>query len=214
FTVTATDLELPRETGAHDCRALDVTDADAVERVVSEAWESQGPVDLLVNAAGVHASHSVLETDPEVWDRLFAVNARGVFLTSRAVGSRMSARGSGVILTIASNAAVIPRAGMAAYAASKAAASSITRSLGLELGRRGVRCNVVSPGTTRTRMIEALGEEEVLIDGSPTAFRTAIPLGRIAEPEDIAETVAFLGSDRARHITLQEVVIDGGASQR
>lgn len=63
-------------------------------------------------------------------------------------------------------------------------------------------------------MIEALGEEEVLIDGSPTAFRTAIPLGRIAEPEDIAETVAFLGSDRARHITLQEVVIDGGASQR
>lgn len=126
----------------------------------------------------------------------------------------MSARGSGVILTIASNAAVIPRAGMAAYAASKAAASSITRSLGLELGRRGVRCNVVSPGTTRTRMIEALGEEEVLIDGSPTAFRTAIPLGRIAEPEDIAETVAFLGSDRARHITLQEVVIDGGASQR
>ncbi len=155
-----------------------------------------------------------MATSAAEWDRLFSVNARGVFLVSREVGARMAERRHGSIVTVASNAGTVPRAGMAAYAASKAAASSITRSLGLELGPFGVRCNVVAPGTTRTPMIAGLGEEEDFIAGFPASFKTGIPLGRIAEPVDIAEVVAFLASDQSRHMTLQELVVDGGASQR
>ena len=90
----------------------------------------------------------------------------------------------------------------------------ISRSLGLELAPRGVRCNVVAPGTTRTTMIDGLGDEAQLIAGQAAQYKTGIPLGRIADPEDIADTVAYLASSRARHVTLQALVVDGGASQR
>lgn len=107
---------------------------------------------------------------------------------------------------------------MAAYAASKAAAAMFTKCLGLELARSGVRCNVVAPGSTDTPMQRALWNgpdaEQRVIDGDPSTYRTGIPLGRIADPADIAETVAFLASDRARHITMQELYVDGGATLR
>ncbi len=214
LSVTAVDRELP--TGFSDevvTRAVDVTEEQAVIDSVAAAWKRQ-PIDVLVNGAGVFTSGSALETSAAEWDRLFGVNARGVFLVAREVGARMAERGRGSIVTVASNAGAVPRSGMAAYAASKAAASSITRSLGLELGPHGVRCNVVAPGTTRTPMIEGLGTEKDFIAGFPASFKAGIPLGRIAEPEDIAEVVAFLASDRSRHVTLQELVVDGGASQR
>ncbi|NEE57327.1 SDR family oxidoreductase, partial [Streptomyces sp. SID8455] len=93
-----------------------------------------------------------------------------------------------------------------------------TKCLGLELARSGVRCNVVAPGSTDTAMQRALwtdpGAEARVIDGDPSTYRTGIPLGRIAEPADIADAVAFLASDRARHITLQELYVDGGATLR
>lgn len=107
---------------------------------------------------------------------------------------------------------------MAAYAASKAAAAMFTKCLGLELARSGVRCNVVAPGSTDTAMQRALwtGSDagQRVIDGDPATYRTGIPLGRIAAPEDIADAVAFLASDRARHITMQELYVDGGATLR
>lgn len=93
-----------------------------------------------------------------------------------------------------------------------------TKCLGLELARSGVRCNIVAPGSTDTAMQRALwtdpGAEARVIDGDPSTYRTGIPLGRIAEPADIADAVAFLASDRARHITLQELYVDGGATLR
>lgn len=214
LTVTATDIAAPDGfPESVTTLELNVTDEGAVADVISRAWGRQ-PLDVLVNSAGVFANGSALEMDAAHWDRLFAVNARGVFLVSQAVGRRMVERGSGSIVTVASNAGTVPRSGMAAYAASKAAASSITRSLGLEMGPSGVRCNVIAPGTTRTAMIDGLGTEDQFIAGLPGSFKTGIPLGRIADPEDIAEAVAFLASDRARHVTLQELVVDGGASQR
>lgn len=107
---------------------------------------------------------------------------------------------------------------MAAYAASKAATAMFVRCLGLELARSGVRCNLVSPGSTDTEMQRSLwrddAAEQRVVDGDPASYRVGIPLGRIADPEDIAEAVVFLAGDRARHITMQDLYVDGGATLR
>jgi 2,3-dihydro-2,3-dihydroxybenzoate dehydrogenase len=133
----------------------------------------------------------------------------------------MTARGRGSIVTVASNAGGIPRTGMAAYAASKAASVMFTKCLGLEVAGQGVRCNTVSPGSTLTDMqrgMWAAGDEDAsarrVIEGDPAAYRTGIPLGRIADPADIADAVVFLASDRARHITMHDLYVDGGATLR
>ncbi|TYB50613.1 SDR family oxidoreductase [Nonomuraea sp. PA05] len=108
-----------------------------------------------------------------------------------------------------------------AYAASKAAARMFTRCLGLEVARHGIRCNVVSPGSTDTAMLRALwsGEDpdealSATLAGDPGAFRVGIPLGRVADPADIADAVVFLCSERARHITMHDLLVDGGATLR
>ncbi|RII14759.1 2,3-dihydro-2,3-dihydroxybenzoate dehydrogenase [Streptomyces sp. YIM 130001] len=204
-------------------RALDVTDADAVERLVDEAERELGALDIAVSVAGVLRGGPVTELSDDDWSATFAVNADGVFHLSRAAARRMSERGHGSIVTVASNAAGVPRSGMAAYAASKAAAVMFTKCLGLEVAARGVRCNTVSPGSTLTEMQRGMwaesGVDETeaarrIVAGDPESYRTGIPLGRIAGPEDIADAVAFLVSDRARHITLHDLYVDGGATLR
>ncbi|MDY0811909.1 2,3-dihydro-2,3-dihydroxybenzoate dehydrogenase [Kitasatospora purpeofusca] len=199
---------------------LDVSDAAAVESTV-ELMESQlGPVGILVNVAGILRVAPAVELTDQDWADSFAVNTTGVFHTTRALGRRMAERGGGAIVTVGSNAAGVPRTGMAAYAASKAAATMYTRCLGLELGRSGVRCNIVSPGSTDTEMQRGLWQDDAaaaerrVIDGDPTSYRVGIPLGRIAQPADIAEAVTFLVSDRARHITMHDLYVDGGATLR
>lgn len=196
----------------------DVADAAGVERAVGAVEEQLGPVEILVNAAGVLRTGPVLDLADDDWTAVFAANTLGVLHASRAVARRMAPRRRGSIVTVGSNAAGVPRAGMAAYAASKAAAAMLTKCLGLELARTGVRCNVVSPGSTDTGMQRALwqddGAEQRVVDGDPAGYRVGIPLGRIAEPDDIAEAVAFLASDRARHITLHDLYVDGGATLR
>ncbi|MEU6820485.1 2,3-dihydro-2,3-dihydroxybenzoate dehydrogenase [Streptomyces atriruber] len=202
-------------------RVMDVTDAAAVTSVIAGIVRDHGGLDLLVNVAGILRSSAVAELTDADWADTFAVNATGVFHTSRAAASHMTARGSGCIVTVGSNAAGIPRTGMAAYAASKAAAAAFTKCLGLEIARSGVRCNVVAPGTTDTAMQRALWPDDSaaeapagVLDGNLETYRTGIPLGRIATPHDIADAVVFLASDRARHITLQELYVDGGATLR
>nr|QIE08481.1 short-chain dehydrogenase/reductase SDR [Streptomyces sp.] len=229
--VVATDLapegvgKLAQEyPGRLTVRALDVTDAGAVEALVAETEDTLGPLDITVNVAGILWSSSVVELTDEDWAATFGVNTHGVFHVSRAVARRMAERGSGSIVTVASNAAGVPRMGMSAYAASKAAAVMFTKCLGLEVAARGVRCNTVSPGSTLTDMQRALwtasdaeGEEAAarrVVAGDLATHRTGIPLGRIADPADIAEAVAFLVSDRARHITMHDLYVDGGATLR
>ncbi|OCI29520.1 SDR family oxidoreductase [Oerskovia enterophila] len=207
---------------------LDVTDEQDVARLVRWVEDEVGPLEVLVNAAGVLRPGVVTESSLADWQRMLAVNATGVYLVSREVARCLSSRRRGAIVTVASNAAGVPRVGMAAYAASKAAASSLTRSLGLELAPFGVRCNVVSPGSTRTPMLAALagspGSDDVpvldepaearVVAGAPQDFRLGIPLGRLAEVQDVAAAVVFLASDAARHITVHELVVDGGATLR
>ncbi|WP_344968064.1 2,3-dihydro-2,3-dihydroxybenzoate dehydrogenase [Streptosporangium fragile] len=200
---------------AYPCQ---VTDSAAVDTVVARVEADLGPIGLLVNVAGVPCPGPAVSVTDEAWARAFAVNAGGVFHLSRAVARRMIPRRSGSIITIGSSAASVPRVDMSAYAASKAAAVQFTRCLGLELAPYGIRCNVVSPGSTDTPMQRALWtgghDARAVIEGSPARFRVGIPLGRLADPEDVANAVLFLASDRARHITMHDLYVDGGAALR
>jgi 2,3-dihydro-2,3-dihydroxybenzoate dehydrogenase len=200
--------------GDHDLVG-DVSDPAVAEELVAAVERDRGPIDVLVNCAGVLSNAPVLETTAADWAAVLAANATSVFGMSGAVARRMVPRRRGSIVTVASNAGRIPRHGMAAYGASKAAAALFTQSLGLELAEHGIRCNVVSPGTTRTPMVGAMladdGEAGV-VAGDPARFKTGIPLRRLAEPEDVAAAVAFLVSPAARHVTMHDLVVDGGAT--
>ncbi|HET8662301.1 MAG TPA: 2,3-dihydro-2,3-dihydroxybenzoate dehydrogenase [Micromonosporaceae bacterium] len=193
----------------------DVADGAEVECTVARIEREVGEIELLVNAAGVLRLGAASELSDVDWRAMFSVNLDGVFHCSRAVASRMKQRRSGAIVTIASNAGRVPRMQMAAYGASKAAAASYTKTLGLELAEYGIRCNVVSPGSTDTSMLRQLwsgaGDRQGTIMGSLETYKTGIPLRRLAEPLDIADAVVFLASDRARHITMQDLCVDGGA---
>ncbi|WP_344121555.1 2,3-dihydro-2,3-dihydroxybenzoate dehydrogenase [Streptomyces blastmyceticus] len=211
-------LEAEFGTDTVTAHTADVADSTAVEAVVDRVERTMGPLAILVNVAGVLRASPVVEITDEIWEQTFAVNSTGVFVASRAVARRMTERRGGCIVTVGSNAAGVPRTSMAAYAASKAAATMFTKCLGLELARSGVRCNVVSPGSTDTAMQRDLWTDDEaprrVIDGDPATYRVGIPLGRIAEPADIAEAVTFLVSDRARHITMHDLYVDGGATLR
>ncbi|WP_431040564.1 2,3-dihydro-2,3-dihydroxybenzoate dehydrogenase [Streptomyces sp. P1-3] len=199
----------------------DVADASAVADVVDRTERDIGPIGIGVSVAGILRPGPLCETTDEDWADTFSVNTTGVFVVLRELARRMVPRGRGSLVTVTSNAAGVPRTGMGAYAASKAAATMLTRCLGLEVARHGIRCNVVSPGSTDTPMQRQLWTDETegadlarVIAGTPEQYRVGIPLGRIADPADIADAVLFLVSDRARHITMQNLFVDGGATLR
>ena len=197
-------------------QVTDVRDSVAVENTVNRIESGTGPVDVLVNVAGVLRLAAAMDITDDDWSQVFAVNTDGVFYLSRAVARRMVGRRRGTIVTVGSNASSVPRMGMAAYAASKAATTSFMRCLGLELAGHGIRCNVVSPGSTRTPMLEGMwtdgADVESTVDGSPGAYRVGIPLRKLGEPADVAAAVLFLASSRAGHITMQNLCVDGGAA--
>ncbi|UQE76357.1 SDR family oxidoreductase [Gordonia sp. PP30] len=186
---------------------LDVTDTAAVAAAWADAERRHGPITGLICAAGVMSDD---------WDRCLAVNAGGVRNLLDAALPAMIERRRGSVVVISSNAAATPRAAMPSYAASKAAATAYTRSRGIDAAAAGVRVNIVSPGSTDTPMLTQLLDDDTarqaVLDGDPARFRLGIPLGRIAAPADIAETVLFLASDAARHITLHDLRVDGGAT--
>lgn len=194
---------------------VDAADEEALGAFVSEIEAAGTPIDRVACVAGVLEMASVLETSSHTLRRTLEVNLFGVFAVGRVVGRRMAGRGGGSFVTVGSNAGLVPRVGMGAYAASKSAASMLTRTLGLELARDGVRCNVVCAGSTRTPMqarFQGEAGDAPVIEGDLESFRTGIPLGRIAEPEDVADVVLYLLSHRSRHVTMAEIVVDGGAS--
>ncbi|TRV77290.1 2,3-dihydro-2,3-dihydroxybenzoate dehydrogenase [Streptomyces sp. 130] len=195
---------------------VEITDAGAVRELVDTVEQRLGPIEYLVNGAGVLRLGNVRTFSAEDWALTFAVNTTAVFHVSRAVIDRMMERRRGSVVTVASNAASTPRAGMAAYAASKAAATLFTKSLGLEAAPYGIRCNLVAPGSTDTPMLRSMWHDETgpkhTVEGRPEEFRLGIPLGKVAQPEDIAAAVTFLLSDEASHITLHDLTVDGGAT--
>jgi len=196
---------------------VDVSNSAAVDAFVAQVEQDWGPIELAASVAGVLAIDDVVNTTDEEWRRVFDVNTHGVFHVGRALATRMTPRKRGSIVVVSSNAAGVPRQRMAAYAASKAAATMFTRCLGLELAPHGIRCNIVAPGSTRTAMQTGMwagdpeGEQRIL-QGAPEAYRTGIPLGKLATPEDIANAVVFLLSDQAGHVTMADLFVDGGAT--
>ncbi|WP_072807264.1 2,3-dihydro-2,3-dihydroxybenzoate dehydrogenase [Rhodococcoides yunnanense] len=220
--VDADEISLSRTAQEIDgsvSRVLDVRDELEVARVVAEIESSVGPIENLAYVAGILHTDDVLDSSTEDWRNMFDVNLFGLLHVVRCVGSAMRERRSGSIVTVGSNAAGIPRMSMGAYGSSKAASTMLTRVLGLELAQYGVRVNVVAPGSTDTDMQRSLWPDPTddagagsAIAGELSTFKTGIPLGRIATPQDIADAVEFLLSDRARHITMQSLYVDGGAT--
>lgn len=207
------------ETAAVDAGCLhlacDVADSAAMGAAFRRAADGLGPLAGVVAAAGILLPGTLADTTDTDFERHMAINAGGALNALR--GARDHVRDGGAVVVVSSNAARVPRTGMLAYAASKGAASALARAAGLELAARGVRCNVVEPGSTDTPMQRALWPDpeagaRAALHGDPERFRLGIPLGRLADPDDVAATVCFLLSPAARHLTLQQVYVDGGAS--
>ncbi|MEJ9077495.1 MULTISPECIES: SDR family oxidoreductase [Gordonia] len=194
--------------------ACDVTSLTDVERVAARVADLGG-CSALVNVAGVLRPSRVTDISAGDIRAMLDVNVLGVLHALQGFAEQL-VDNRGAVVTVASNAAGTPRMSLGAYGATKAAATMLTHSFALENAASGVRGNVVQPGSTRTPMLESLwsspADEQATLRGDLAAHRLGIPLGRIAEPTDIAATVAFLISDDARHITLQELYVDGGAT--
>lgn len=210
------DLAFPERDRPWRQRELDIGRAENVRQVCRQLLsDDQGP-DVLVNAAGILRMGALETLSDEDWQQCLNVNVGGAFHLLREVIPHFKQQRRGAIVTVGSNAAHVPRMQMGAYCASKAALASLSHCAGLELAAYGVRCNLVSPGSTDTLMQRALwrdaSSEQRTIQGFPEQHKLGIPLGKIARAEEIASAVVFLASDLASHITLQDIVVDGGAT--
>jgi len=210
FAVAALDLDPAAAAAAAAVTAVcDVTDEASVGAALAAVAGRLGPVDVLVNNAGITGSRQAArchETPVQEWDRVVAVNVRGPFLCSRAVLPSMAARGSGHIITIASVAGLVAFPGRCAYTASKGAALMLTRSIAVDYAAAGIRANAVCPGMVYTPMTAWRLDQP----GLRAAVEERIPVGRVATPDEIADAVALLASGRLGYMTGQPLIVDGG----
>lgn len=185
----------------------DVSEEDTARRAVSLALDRFGGLDSLVNNAGRTLNRPLIEMSVADWDGIMAVNARGTFLHSREALRVMVGRGGGTIVNVASIVSVIGMKDTAAYAASKGAIAQLTKVIAVEYGGRGVRANVVAPGVVETDILEGLVEDS---RATLAGYGDAHPIGRVAQPTEIAEVIAFLASPASSFMTGALVMVDGG----
>jgi len=202
------------EIGADFVRT-DVSRAADAEALMRRAVERFGRLDILVNNAGVVLVKSTQDTTEEEWDRVLAINLKGPWLCARAAVPRMTRDGGGAIVNVASNAGLVGFPNAAAYCASKGGVAQLTKAMALDLAPLNIRVNAVCPGHTRSPMSESF----VASQADPTAFiedfvNRQHPLGRMAEPEEIARCIRFLASDEASFVTGAVVPADGGFTAR
>lgn len=202
----AVSAEISRAGGQAAAIRADVSGARDVDSMVAEVGSRLGPVDVLVNNAAIADGDDVLLIDEATWDRDVAVVLRSVFLCSKAVLAPMIDRGGGAIVNIASVNG-LTALGNEAYSAAKAGVINLTQGIAVRYGGHGIRCNAIAPGTIRT----PIWQER--IDRDPVVFQRLVkwyPLGRVGEPDDIANAALFLASDEASWITGTVLRVDGG----
>lgn len=182
--------------------ALDVTDFNAVKEAAGEIKKEFGSIDVLVNCAGIRKDGLLAMMKEESFDQVIDVNLKGTFNMVRHCAPIMMKQRSGSIINISSLAGVMGNAGQINYSASKAGVIGITKSVARELVSRGVRCNAIAPGFIGTEMTAEFTDNEAVIE--------TIPMKRMGRPEEVAELIAFLASERSSYITGQVINIDGG----
>jgi glucose 1-dehydrogenase len=215
--VAAADIQAEAaEATAHQIRAAggraiaiaaDVSDAAQVQAMLDAALREFGRVHVLVAAAGIATVRHFLDLPEDEWDRVLAVNLKGLFLCGQAAARHMAASGGGVIINVTSQLAEVAQPDCAHYFASKGGARLLTKAMALDLARHNIRVNALAPGLTHTGMTRATGQAQ------PEQRRQAlerIPLGRAAEPEEMAGAAIFLASDESSYMTGASLVVDGG----
>jgi 3-oxoacyl-[acyl-carrier protein] reductase len=202
LAVTAKDFE---EKGTNVLAVkTNVTDATEVAELVAKSLDKFGRIDILINNAGVTRDNLLARMSEADWDLVLSVNLKGTFLLSKAVSRSMMKQRTGRIINIASIIGLMGNAGQANYAASKGGVIAFTKSIAKELGKRGITANAIAPGFIKTAMTDVLKDEV------KDAMKKLIPLGRLGQPEDIADSALFLASDAASYITGQVITVDGG----
>lgn len=185
----------------------DIGDQDSVLAAAMRVKQELGPCRVLVNNAAIRHRQPLMELPIDAWNRVLAVNLTGALICTQAFGSQMISAGQGgSLIHVASLIAHFPQGGSGPYCASKAAMITLSNTLTIELASHRIRSNVVSPGQIRTPASEAVYRDPVLA----AARERAVPAGRTGMPADLANTIAFLASDRSSYINAQEIVVDGG----
>jgi 2-hydroxycyclohexanecarboxyl-CoA dehydrogenase len=187
--------------------AMDVSDARSVRAAVSETEARLGPIDVLVNNAGIDVIGPFIGSDEATWDRLWAVNLKGTLLATRAVLDGMIARERGRIVNLGSDAGRVGSSGEAVYSATKGGVIAFTKTLAREVARHGITVNCVCPGPTDTALLEQVRAYDEKLHAS---LARAIPLRRLGRPEDVAAAIVFLAGDAAGYITGQTLSVSGG----
>ena len=201
-----------------DLPDVDLADPDALLAAAEAVIACHGGVDILVNNAGVTTMGTVLDTDLAELRHVFAVNFEAAYLLIQSLLPSMIARGGGSVINIASDQALVGKRYSAAYGASKAALAQLTRSAALDWAKAGVRFNCIAPGSTDTAMLHEVTARlqerwpEAFPAAAEESYREAVPMGRLADPMEIARVVAFLASDAAAFITGAVIPVDGGGT--
>jgi 2-hydroxycyclohexanecarboxyl-CoA dehydrogenase len=203
-----TAAEIESSGGRATAIELDVTDSRSIEAAVARVANELGPIEVAVNNAGWDELKPFLETDEDFWRKVVDINYLGALRVTHAVLPGMVERGWGRVVNIASDAGRVGSSMEAVYAGAKGGVIAFTKTVAREVARSGVTANVVCPGPTKTPMLEEMAEAggEKLFD----ALVRAVPMRRLAEPEDIAVAVAFLASERTGYITGQTLSVSGG----
>lgn len=190
--------------------ACDVSKSEDVQRAVDAAMSEFGRIDILCNDAGIGSTQTVVDTPEELWEQVFAVNVRGIYLCCKQIIPYMVEAGNGVIVNMASVAGMVGLKNRAAYCASKGAVIALTRSIAVDYVQQGIRCNCICPGTVDSPWVGRL----LAAAPDPKAERATLtarqPMGRLGMPDEIAQAALYLASEHAAFVTGSELVIDGG----
>jgi 2-hydroxycyclohexanecarboxyl-CoA dehydrogenase len=203
-----------REIEATGVKALalpaDLTKRAQVDRAIADTLAQFGQIDILVNNAGWDRMEMFLDSEEETWDKIIAINFKGMLYVCKAALPSMVARGQGKVISIASDAGRAGSTGEAVYAGTKGAIIAFSKTLAREMARHKITVNVVCPGLTETPLLQSIREQSPKTEKVIEAVTRAIPLGRVGQPEDIAGAVVYLASPAADFVTGQTLSVSGG----